>query len=141
METIKNAKANGYYANTVEGAINILYGTKRRTCIISTIDILKRHYLAEYIFHEIAERNKKTENINDQMLPNVYFWETTRFGIIPVYAAEISIDRFEDSACLLNPFGRYVYEALSDPTARKPLSGKALSTLAMIGYNITHKED
>jgi len=141
METIESAKYGGYAATNSKDAVRILYENKYHTCIIYDNNPSNLDAIVKASLEKIKKRNAKIPNINDQMLPSVYRWQAKdEDDITRYYAAEISMGRFEDNAQLLYMFSEPVYSVLTDSTARKPLSTKALTTLAMMGYMMTKEK-
>lgn len=47
------------------------------------------------------------------------------------------MDTYEKNARAVALFNGWNYEVLSDPSAREPLSSKAISSLALLGYMAT----
>lgn len=141
METLMGAKAGGYAATDADSAFKILFENKYHTCIIYDRDEYTLHIMVKSILNKIKDHNQTIPNINDQMLPSVYRWTAEDDnGDKCFYAAEINMGRFEEKAELLYIFNEPLYWVLSDPTARKPISSKAMKSLAMLGYMMTKEK-
>lgn len=138
MQTIESANYGGYAATDAENAFRILFENKYHTCIVYSETIDGVSTIVKETLAKLKAHNETIPNINDQMLSSVYRWEAKDDdGNLCYYAAEIDMGRFEEKAQCIHPFGGVHYEILSDPSARKSPSTKALTTLAMLGYLMT----
>lgn len=121
---------------TAEEAIEKLYsGTHSIILYHSNTKVLDQEI--EKVYAEIKSRNSKIEDIDQQMLPtNPYYWADID-GCLAVTCAEIGMNTFEVNAECLPLFTGYNYSVISDPEARKPLSSKAMASMAMLGAMAT----
>ena len=136
METIHSAKYGGYYADDIRSAVKILYENKYHTCIISAESTRQLDIIITGILNEIRLKNQKIDNIDEQMLPTVYHWKPDSDSH-NLWAAEVSMGKFGEVAGNIYMFSQPNYSVLSDPNARKPMSTKAMSSLAMLGWLLT----
>jgi len=141
METIYGAKERGYYANSINGAIKVLYSNPYKTCIISHDHERQLQLIITGVMNEIKQRNSKVDNIDDQMLPTVYYWkpEDCPKGK-QVYAAEVSMGKFGEVAGNIYMFSQPNYSVLTNPNERRPFSQKAIASLAMLGHLMTKEK-
>lgn len=141
MDTINSAKYGGYAATDADSAFKILFENKYHTCIIYSHDSSILDIIIKETLNKLKEYNKTIPDINDQMLPSVYRWDAEDDdGNHYYFAAEINIGRFEEKAQLLHMFNEPLYWVLTDPTARKPINNKAMTSLAMLGYMMTKEK-
>lgn len=117
-------------------AIEKLYsGT--RSIVLYHSNIRKLEQEIEKLYDEIKSRNSKIDDIEQQMLPtNPYYWADID-GCLAVTCAEIGMNTFKVNAESMALFTGYNYSVITDPDARKPLSSKAMASMAMIGAMVT----
>lgn len=127
-------------ADTVEVAINNLYGEGRRAVLFSS-QPNKLRKMCDEIYKEITKRNKDIPNVEDQMLPTFPYWWDDIDGCLAVKCVEISMDVFAKSAECFHVFTQPNYSVLTDPTARRPLSFKAFTSLAMMGHMLSRQDE
>ena len=109
--------------------IDILYNTDHHNCIFGSSNANDVTKISNEVLDAIKTRNSNISDIGDQMLPVVYnYTENNKFY------TEIEIGKYSDIADRLFIFSTPYYEALTDSSARKPLSSKALNSLAMMGH-------
>lgn len=133
MGTLRMLKGSGCIATDAQDAIRILYETDHRSVILYSSQISKLQKMCDEIYAEITKRNKEISNVEDQMLPTYpYLWDDID-GCLAVKCAEINMDTFARNAECLHVFTRPNYSVLTKPSARKPLSIKALTTLSLLG--------
>ncbi len=134
MGTLKYAREQGTVAESAQEAVEILYSDRvYRSVILYASTMKKLLDMCEEVYKEIKARNQEIPEVDDQMLPTgPYIWDDID-GCLAVKCAEITMDVFSEVAGGLYLFSKPVYECLTDPQARKPLSDKALHTLMMLG--------
>lgn len=133
MGTLRMLRDSGCIATNAQDAIRILYETEHRSVVLYSSQISKLQKICDEIYDEIAKRNKNIPNVEDQMLPTYpYLWDDID-GCLAVKCAEINMDIFANNAECLHVFTRPNYSVLTKPSARKPLSMKALTTLSLLG--------
>lgn len=132
-DTLKWAISGGMAATTVDDAVRLLYERDDHTVIIYAYSRKKIADIFAGIFSEVKRRNSLIQNIDEQMLISTSDFEAVH-KCMHTYAVEIDMGSFARKATLAHPFSDVKYGVLTDPTARKPLSSKALTSLAMIGY-------
>lgn len=136
-DTLKWAIADGRAANNVDDAVRILYEVKDHTAFIYAHSKKKISDLYTGVFSEVKRRNSLIPDINKQMLMSEYSFEAV-YKCQHTYVVELDIGPFEEKATLAHPFSEVNYLVLTDPSARKPLSSKALNAFAMIGHMATN---
>ena len=86
----------------------------------------------------MRQHNKAIEEVDNQLLPScAYYWDDID-GCLAVKCAEISARAFKENASGIS-FTGWEYSVLTKPSARKPLSTKALTTIALMGSMIHQK--
>lgn len=135
--TLKGAISRGQAANNVEDAIRILYESEYHHVIIYARKEKDLRDIHDGIYEEIKKRNAEIEDVNKQMLPDYPYRFDAVYECLPMYCSEISMGLFEEQAGLLRLFTRANYNVLTDPEERKPLSSKALTSLAMLGHMVS----
>ena len=134
LEWIRNISVT-----TAEEAIKLMFEQNKRSIVLYNSSSKKLSEEIRKFYDAIKYHNASIENRNLQILPtNPYYWNDID-GCLAVECAEIIGGRFEDNADKLAMFSGWNYSVLSDPSARKPLSPKAMNSLAMLGYYATQK--
>jgi hypothetical protein len=131
--------------DNLDKAIHILFDLDQfHTVILYESTPAKLNHLIQGLVSEIKRRNQDIQDINSQWLPtnphhwdDIYDWDNKHK---PVKCAEISINTFEKNAPCISMTG-WMYDALTDSTARKPISSRAMATLAAIGYLILRNSE
>ena len=117
---------------TAEEAIEKLYGDTHSVILYHSNEKILEQEISK-LFKEIKARNAQIEDIEEQMLPtNSYRWDDID-GCLAVKCAEISMRTFKENSGCLALFTGFNYSVLSKPDERRPLSPKAMSSLAMLG--------
>ena len=119
---------------TADEAIKLMFEEGKRSVVLYNSNEKTLSAEIKKFYEEIKKKNSTIEDINQQTLPtNPYYWRDID-GCLAVQCAEISSGTFEHNADGLAMFSGWNYSVLSDPTARKGLSTKAMTTLAMLGH-------
>lgn len=139
MGTLSGIKNHAF--QNADEAINYLYdeNTKYRTVILyaSKSNDKKLKQEIKKVYDEIKRRNAEISDVNQQMLPtSPYYWDDID-GCLAVTCVEISMDTFEKSAGCLFLFTSPRYDCLTKSDERKPLSSKAMTSLAILGSMIS----
>ncbi|MCM1215388.1 MAG: hypothetical protein NC548_12820 [Lachnospiraceae bacterium] len=137
MGVLKDAKYHGYAFDNAEGAVNYLYGSEYRTVILYNYRRDRLAEICQQVYKEIKKRNTEIPDVNKQMLPTEPYYFDDIDGCLGVKCAEIGMDEFEKCAGNLYIFSQPNYDCLTDPSVRKPLSSKALSSIALMGHLIS----
>ena len=134
LEWIRNVSTT-----TAEEAIKLMFEQNQRSIVLYSSSSKTLSAEIRKFYDAIKHHNAGIEDINLQVLPtNPYYWNDID-GCLAVECAEITGGRFEDNADKLAMFSGWNYSVLSDPSARKPISTKAMNSLAMLGYYATQK--
>lgn len=136
---LKMAIDKGYGTNDPDEAINILYGGEHHAVIIYARSEELLEEMSEKIYAEIKDRNAKIPEIDDQMLPTRPHRFNAVHQCLPAFCAEISMNTFKVGAGLLYVHMEPNYDVLTDPSARRSLSLKALASLNYIWLTIAEK--
>jgi len=84
-------------------------------------------------YQMVEEYNQTVESEELQILPSYPYEYRGIKGCLGVKCAEISCGTFKDNADKISLFTGWNYTVLKNPSLRKPLSEKALVSLAMLG--------
>lgn len=134
LEWIRNISVK-----TAEEAIKLMFEQNQRSVVLYNSNGKTLSAEIRKFYDAIKRHNAGIEDINLQILPtNPYYWNDID-GCLAVECAEITGGRFEDNADKLAMFSGWNYSVLSDQSARKALSPKALNSLAMLGYLATQR--
>lgn len=126
-------------AKTADEAIKLMFEQGHKTVFLYNSCGKTLSTEISKFYAEIRRRNSIIEDINQQILPtNPYYWNDID-GCLAVQCAEISGGTFEENADKLAMFSGWNHQVLSDVTARKAPSTKAMTSLAMLGYLATQK--
>ena len=126
-------------AKTAEEAIDLMFNQGKKTVILYSSSAKRLNAEISKFYEEIRRRNADINDINKQILPtNPYYWRDID-GCLAVECAEISGGTFAQNAESIAMFSGWNYSVLTDVTARKTLSEKAMNSLAMLGYAATCK--
>ena len=129
--------SKGYQSNNVEEGIRIIYENPYHNLVLYSSSEKELRRLVMGVFEGIKKRNSEIEDIKNQMLPNRGYYFRGIHGCLGVYCCEIGMGTYEKNASAVAFFTGWNYEVLSDPSAREPLSSKAISSLALLGYMAT----
>lgn len=137
--TLKDAMYNGYAADTSEKAVEILYDPEHYGgVILYSRSRDKLRTMCDDVYAEIKKRNAELP-LDDQMLPIYPYNFDAVYECLPMHCAEISIGQFKERAGGLFMFSEANYTVLTKPDERRPLSSKAMTTLAMMGHMLSGK--
>ena len=121
-------------AKTAEDAVRMVLEENQQTVFFAEYSSKTLAKKINDFFAAIKKHNEAIDDINQQLLPtNPYHWDAID-GCLPVKCAEISVNTYANNAGNLALFSGWNYSVLSEPSAREPISMKALSSLAMLGY-------
>ena len=121
---------------TADEAIKLMFEEGKHNIVLYNSNEKTLSSEIKKFYEEIKNRNTAIEDINQQTLPtNPYYWDDID-GCLAVKCAEINGGTFERNAGGLAMFSGWNYSVLTDPTARKGLSTKALTSLAMLGHMV-----
>lgn len=137
MGTLKTARYEGVVAENAQEAIKLLYETDHHSAILYAPKMETLENMCVEVYEEIKARNQKIPDVEQQMLPTgPYIWDDID-GCLAVKCAEITMGVFSEVAGNLYLFSKPMYSCLTDPEARKPLSSKAIASMALLGEMAT----
>ena len=109
--------------------IDVLYNSDHHICTIESDNRDHNIKITEEVLNFIKYQNNDISNINDQMLPSIY-----NYTLNGKFCTEIEIGKYSDRADKLFMFSSPRYDALTSIPERRPISFKALNSLAMMGH-------
>lgn len=139
MGTLKYLDDNTI-AKTSEEAIEKLISGEYRSIVVFSSDRKKLSNIISEIYKGISEHNKMIPDVKEQILPtDPYYWDDID-GCLGVKCAEIAAGLYKNMAGGLFIFAQPRYSCLTNPSAREPLSSKAVATLAMLGSIVSGRD-
>jgi len=130
--------SKNYQANNVKDGLRIIYDDPYHNLVLYSTSEKELRNIVKGVYEGIKKKNAEIEDINQQMLPTCGYYFRGIHGCLGVYCCEISMGTFEKNASCIAMFTGWNYNVLTDPTAREPISAKAMTSLAMLGYLATN---
>jgi len=140
MGTLKMLRGSGVIAKTPEKALEILTSGGYKTVVMYSSDNKVLSQQIEKVYEGLKKHNEGIPNVEDQLLPTEpYLWRDID-GCLGVICVEIDVDVASNFASSLHVFTELNYDCLTNPAFRKPLSSKALTTMAILGHMLSRQK-